>query len=244
MQSIQIFLSPAAGKQLIANALSSREDILNAARQHTVVVIMGSTNAYLASALSKALGLPAFDAEGFFRGTLKPADAKTAPSQKYDFILQKGQLLKEKTIFDVVSELGPDDIIFKGANAVNLRMNTAGILIANPQGGTILPIEAAAVGRRTTLIHPVGVEKRVELPIPEIAALVNKKNEGGLRMFPATGSPYTELHAFSELFGVKAEIIAAGGVFGYEGGCLYRCEGSEDAIARLSVHAEKLRSLY
>ncbi|MGP1348962.1 MAG: hypothetical protein ACTTK0_04890 [Stomatobaculum sp.] len=244
MRSVQIFLSPAAGKQLIADALSSRADILSAARQHTVVVIMGSTNAYLASALSKALGLPPFDPAGFFRGALKPADAKAAPSQKYDFILQEGRLLKEKTIFDVVGALGADDIIFKGANAVNLRMNTAGILIANPQGGTILPIEAAAVGRRTTLIHPVGVEKRVELPIQEIAALVNAKNEAGLRMFPATGSPYTELHAFSDLFGVKADIIAAGGVFGYAGGCLYRCEGPEDSIARLSAHAEKLRALY
>ena len=49
----QVFFSVAAGKQLIAEGLASRADIQEALREHTVVVIMGTTNGCLAEELLK-----------------------------------------------------------------------------------------------------------------------------------------------------------------------------------------------
>ena len=39
MTAIQVFLTPAAGKRLIARALANRPDVQCAAREHTVVIV-------------------------------------------------------------------------------------------------------------------------------------------------------------------------------------------------------------
>ena len=56
MKNTQIFLTPNEGKQLIADALASLDFVQEAMREHTVVVVMGTTNAYLANALLSQLG--------------------------------------------------------------------------------------------------------------------------------------------------------------------------------------------
>lgn len=239
MKAVQVYLSPSAGKKLIGDALSGREDVLLAAKEHTLAVVMGSTNTYFASALARRLGLP-FEEKGFYRGLLLPKSVKpSAPRQRYDFILRKGELLPEKSIFDIAPSLGAEDLILKGGNAVQLSSRDVGILIQSPEGGTMIPILSAAVGRRTRLIHPVGVEKRVDLPIPMLCALLNQESPSGLRMLQSPGLGYTELDAFRDLFGLDAELVAAGGVCGYEGGCLFRLEGEGDAVERLLLRQEE-----
>lgn len=230
MNTIQIFLKPCEGKALIADALVSREDIQTALRQHTVILIAGTTNAWLAKAISRCLGAPEFEASGFCRGAIR-GEGPTVQNKKtpFDFIVRQGEILSEQTIFDVADTLSGQDIILKGANAVNLRDGSAGVLIGAPSGGTIIPILQAALGRRTKLIHPVGVEKRVTRPIRELAALVNATEAEGLRLLPTPGIPYTELDALRDLFGVKAELIASGGVDGCEGGCLFQLDCSQGA---------------
>ena len=57
MKNIQIFLTPAAGKRLIAKAIAAREDVQDAVMNHTVVVIKGTTNAYLAEELLAGIGV-------------------------------------------------------------------------------------------------------------------------------------------------------------------------------------------
>jgi hypothetical protein len=52
----QFFLTPAAGKRLIAKAVLERPDVSTALKSGTVVVIMGSTNAYVANELLKRAG--------------------------------------------------------------------------------------------------------------------------------------------------------------------------------------------
>lgn len=244
MKSTQIYFTPAAGKKLIADALASLDEIRDTMMHHTVVVLKGSTNGYLAEALASQLEEAAFDKKGFYRGLLKaPGCTAAAPQQPYDMVIEKGKLIPEKTIFDVADSLGAEDIIFKGANAVHLESGTAGVLIGDSRCGTILACESAAVGRRVRLIHPVGLEKRVELPMPDLASICNNFDDTGLRLFPSTGIPYTELDALSDLFGVTAEIMAAGGVCGYEGGCLLRCEGEVRDIDELITYAKTLQDL-
>ncbi|MBQ7534273.1 MAG: hypothetical protein IJT43_01490 [Stomatobaculum sp.] len=244
MKSTQIFLTPNEGKKLIADALASLEFVQEAMQEHTVVVVMGTTNAYLANALLDRLGEKELDMRGFHRGITKP-DSVTlkVPADKYDLVIEKGKVIPEKTIFDVVGSLTKDDIIFKGANAVHIASETAGVLIGHPAGGTVLACEQAAVGKRTTLIMPVGVEKRVEFPISDLASMVNDSFSAGLRLYPASGTPFTELDALSDLFDLDAELIAAGGICGAEGGCWFQCEGEDEDIDRLEKYTEELKAL-
>ncbi len=244
MKSAQIFLTPNEGKKLIADALVSLPMVRDALFDHTVVVVMGTTNAYLAKAMLSKIGVKEFDMGAFHRGITKPDSVPAKyKAAKYDLVITKGKVVPEKTIFDIAPELTKDDIIFKGANAVHIATETAGVLIGNPVGGTVIPCEQAAIGKRTSLIMPVGVEKRVELPISDLASLVNDCDSAGLRLYPATGTPYTELDAIPDLFDVDAELIAAGGICGAEGGCWFQCEGEDKAVDRLTEYVKTLKGL-
>ena len=244
MKNTQIFLTPNEGKQLIADALASLDFVQEAMREHTVVVVMGTTNAYLANALLSQIGEEEIDMKGFHRGITKPDSVgMKVPEQQYDLVIEKGKVIPEKTIFDVAGTLTKDDVIFKGANAVHISSETAGVLIGHPAGGTVMACEQAAVGKRTTFIMPVGVEKRVELPISDLASFVNDCDSEGLRLYPATGTPYTELDALTDLFDVDAELIAAGGICGAEGGCWFQCEGAGEDIDSLVEYVKELKEL-
>ena len=239
MNGIQIYLTPAAGKKLIAKALVARPEVQDALHNHTIVLITGTTNADLAEELLTAVGA-GFEKRGFYRGITKPAAARSdMPQRQIDVVIEKGVPREGLTIFDVSEKLTKGDIIFKGANAVHVPSRTAGILIGHPYAGTIVACQAAAIGRRATLIHPVGLEKRVDQPVYELAALVNAPDQTGPRLYPAAGTPYTELDALRDLCGVEATLIAAGGVCGYEGGVYLQCCGDAEALARLQeVYAE------
>ena len=240
--SRQFLLTVSMGKRLIADALAADESVLRCAKEHCLVVIMGSTNAELATALAKKLSLP-FSPKGFHRGLQRGNEqvSNPTPPQTADFIVKEGQRLEGKTIFDVVDTLGPDDIILKGANAIHLESRTAGILIASTVRGTIIPITSVAVGRRTRLIHPVGLEKRVERPISELARLANRSGQKGLRLMESCGDIYTELDAVRDLFSVRATLLAAGGVLGAEGSVLLQLHGNEENLCKAETYFRSIQ---
>lgn len=230
--SRQFLLTVSMGKRLIADALAADESILRYAKEHCLVVIMGSTNAELATALAKKLSLP-FSPKGFHRGLqLGPTrSVERATPQTADFIVREGKLLEDKTIFDLADSLGKDDMILKGANALHLKSRSAAVLIGSPTGGTMMPILQAAVGRRTRLIHPVGLEKRVERPISELTALANRSGDTkGLRLLESCGEVFTELDAIEALFSLRACLLSAGGVMGAEGSVLLQLSGREEQL--------------
>ena len=216
-QGIQLELTPAAGKQLIAKGLLSRADVQEALKNHVVVIISGTTNAEIAAEILSEQGV-LFQKRGFYRGIVRPAEVNSTvppiPARAEDIVLVRGQWQEGKTIYDIASSLGSQDIIFKGANAVHLES-----------------------GRRTTLIHPVGLEKRVDRPIYELAQLVNDPGVAGPHLYPTVGTPYTELDAIEDLCGIRPVLIASGGVAGYEGVVRLLCKGTAEEL-------EKVRQLY
>jgi hypothetical protein len=65
----------------------------------------------------------------------------------------------------------------------------------------------------------VGLEKRISGDLDKIANKVNAPGNKGFRLLPVPGEVMTEIEALKLLTGVKAEMIAAGGISG-AGGCL------------------------
>lgn len=235
-----VFLTPSAGKRLIAKAVCALTEVKRALAQHTVVILAGTTNCYVAQEIFAYLGKrDAFDQQHFYRGiTLMPTAKVSESSAPFpgDVVIEKGTVLKGQTIFDVASRLQKGDFIIKGANAVDASRQTAGILIRSENLGTSAPILEAVLGRRAGLVIPVGLEKRVLGEIGQIAAKLNAPSSSGLRMLPINGTILTELEAIQILSGAEAELAAAGGVGGAEGGCWIAVTGSDvqlDTVARI-----------
>ena len=231
MKSKQIFLSPSAGKKLIALALAQDASVLEAMEKHTVLVVAGTTNAYLAEALLARLGDTDFEKYRFFRGIIRREGIPESLGKlEGDVIIRKGERIRGKSIHDVADEMKAGDMIFKGANAVHLATGTMG------------PIYRAAVGRRVRVIVPVGVEKRVEQPIHELCQIVNRAQASGLRLAPSVGMAYTELDAIRNLTGANPHLIAAGGVCGCEGSAFFQCEGTGEQLEKLEYWLHQVSS--
>ena len=233
-------MTPAAGKRLMAKAMTKHPAVRGAMEKGTLVIVAGTTNGYIAEVLLAAIGA----AEGvnrrlFFRGvTLPPAPERAETGRPTDegvfpgdVVIAKGVWQKGKTIFDVAEELKEGDVILKGANAVDLARRQAAVLIGHPQGGTLAATMAACVGRRVRLILPVGLEKRVPGDLVELAARMNRPGAHGPRLWPVPGDVFTEIDALALLTGAHAEIVAAGGVGGAEGAVWLAVSGTPEQEA-------------
>lgn len=242
MKSIQISLTPAAGKQLIALALKQNKELMEALRNHTVAIVAGTTNTYIAKALLEVIGEKGFTGCHFFRGIVSgqpvPSDL---PEMDGDVIIEKGQWIHGKVIQEIAPTLKAGDIILKGANAVDLKTGEAAVLIGHPEGGTLAGIMQASIGRRVRVMVPVGVEKRVDGPISALCSLCNDPEASGVRLAQAPGKAYTEIDAIRELTGAEATLIAAGGICGYEGIAWFQCTGTDEQLNNLKKIAAQVR---
>ena len=248
----QFFLTPAAGKRLIAKAIAKHPHVLTALKGGTLVVVAGTTNGYVASELLEIIGQSKnFTATRFFRGIVlapaRPATESGMPADSTGFpgdvVIRNGVWEKGKTIFDVADSLKENDVILKGANAVSLDGRRAAVLIGDARAGTIGASLLAYYGRRVRLIIPVGLEKRIHGNIDELAALVNEPGAQGPRLLPVPGEIVTEIDAIGLLTGARAQLIAAGGVAGAEGGVRLAVSGEpaqeKDAMALLHFVAKE-----
>jgi hypothetical protein len=208
---------------------------VEAAKNNTLVIIAGTTNGYVAEELLKALNIEGFSRKHFFRGLTRPPAMQLSPEGRLfdesqfpgDVVITKGKWQKGKTINDVVDSLKEDDVIIKGANALNLEHKQAAVLIGHPKAGTIGITLPAVVGRRIKLIIAVGLEKRVNTNLHIIAEKINTPNNNGYRLLPIPGQIFTELDAITQLTGATAELIAAGGICGAEGAIYLSIHGSK-----------------
>ena len=233
MKTRQFLITVEEGKRLVSRAVAAMDAVQQAAKAHTLAIIAGTTNGYLAEEMLAQFGqMGDFTRVGFRRGANVGPGGKpeTGPFANTDVIIREGVWLRGKTIFDIASELGQGDVIVKGANAVQADRKAAGVQIGHPQFGTIAPILEAVMGRRARLVIPVGLEKQVIGEIVELAALVNAPDSSGPRLQPVVGDIVTELEALEALTGARAALIAAGGIAGAEGSGTYALTGSEEQL--------------
>jgi hypothetical protein len=241
----QAFLTPAAGKRLIAKAMAVHPAIKNTLKNGNLVIIAGTTNSYIAEEIFSLIGeTRVLNRNRFFRGISLPPGYQVSKSGRVldesgfpgDVVIQNGVWQKGKTINEVSADLKEGDLILKGANALDLTHRRAAILIGNPNGGTIIPVLQALIGRRVRLILPAGLEKRISGDLDALANKINAPGVSGLRFLPIPGEIFTEIEALSLLTGVTSELVASGGVCGAEGGIWLAVSGTPEHEAA----AEKL----
>lgn len=235
----QFLITPAAGKRLIAKGMSKHPLIQKSLESGRIVIIAGTTNGYIAEEILSSIHQEdGFSRKRFFRGIVLPPGQPVTERGTLndetgfpgDVIIEDGVWDKGATIFDVADDLRPGDVILKGANAFNREKGQSAVYIGDPHGGTIGTALQAVVGRRVSLILPVGVEKRVWTDLNEMALKLNSIESHGPRLLPVPGEIFTEIEAISTLTGAEADLIAGGGVCGAEGSIWLGVTGSEEQV--------------
>ena len=223
----QILLTPEGAKHLIALALIKNLDF-----SKRIYFAYGSTNQYILYHLDFEFDIP-YIAGCNYNYKLNVNEKRPEP-----VVLQNGKKIKINE-FDI----NKNDIFIKGANALWYEngIKQAAVLAADKNGGTFGNFYIKAANRGAKIIIPVGHEKLIPFYYP---ATQNVDFSMGskvalLRFF--MGVVYTEIEAFWDLFALKANIIAAGGIMDTKGAVVFEVEGEN--VKKAIEFAEKYNKL-
>jgi hypothetical protein len=244
-------------KRLIAKAVAQMPIVKNALENGTIIVIKGTTNAYVAEELTGKKS----DHAAFVTGRVEPEKAaKYLPQAKAinHLVLVKGQVV-DIPLPDAAKKLKAGDVVIKGANALDYKNKTAATNILDPVGGTLGATWPITVARKVHVVIPVGLDKLVAGDVVDLTLKMREPVEtlpepaGGSRsafpgynvpsMWLLTGEIVTELEAIKILTGATAFQSSAGGVSGAEGAVWIVFRGTEAQVKKAleltrSIHGE------
>ena len=222
----QILLTPTGAKHLIGKALSKKLDLTK-----KIYIAYGSTNIYLLYHLG-------IEAKNYIAGCNYKHILNVNENRPKPIILENGKII-DISEFDIKK----DDIFIKGANALWYEDNKkhAAVLAADKNGGTFGNFYVKAASRGSKIIIPVGHEKLIPFYYPATQNVdVSMGSKVALLRF-FIGNIYTEIEAFKDLFDLKANIIAAGGILDTQGAVIFEVEGEK--VKEAVEFAKKYNSL-
>jgi hypothetical protein len=239
-EKILIVLTPSESKRVIAKGVKNLEEVQRALKQGTIIIGLGTTNAYVAEEiLSELSGANKIDKQRYAAGVItdKGTCVVTKEEREKDVIIKNGVVSSEESIENALEELSAEDVFIKGANALDAYGN-AGILLAHTAGGTIGSAIGTVMARGVIFIIPVGIEKMIPYSITAAAKRVGKerfyKSVGmPVGLMPVHGKVITEIEALRILGAEDAFPIGAGGVAKGEGSVVICAEGSAEKMEEL-----------
>lgn len=211
-------LTPTESKRLIGKAVAQMEEVKYAFKQTNLMISHGLTCVYVLEEIlgkEKLLELmnPAAYLSGIIvHGTLCSTFGKEKPPI---VLIKKGVVTPPPpTMSEMLRDFRADSVVIKGASAIDPEGN-AGVLVSNPEGGTIGWAIGAIWARGIRLITPVGLEKLVPSVRQSVSLCgqstfdyVQGKTAG---MIPLTGAKVvTEREALKILAGVDTHLVAWG----------------------------------
>jgi len=239
---IQITLTPAESKRLIAKAVVKLGEVKKAFKNGIIVIGVGTTNAYVAEEL---LGQE-IERERFVAGVVLPKGTCVLPAERRlkEIVIRRGKIIDAK-MDDVLPKLTSNDVFLKGANALDFS-GTAGVLMAGQGGGTIGRSLGTIMSKGVNLIIPVGLEKFIPGSIKNVAPLagMNKvifSTGTPVGMMPIHGKVITELEAIKILSGAEAIVMAKGGVSGAEGAVTLMVRGTPKQLRQVTLLAKAVK---
>ena len=225
-----VVLAPAASKRLIAKGVKAHPVVQQALEGGTVIVTLGTTNAFVAAELSGE----SIDHGAFAAGLIDDRwniNARVAEAR--EFVLKEGERVSIEST-DLLASLGEGDVIIKGGNALD-PFGTAGVLMAAPTGGSVGRYVPTALARGVDIVIPISVAKSVHASITDLSLELGSRRMSfgdGLPcgMYPLVGHLVTEIEALDILFSVRAAHVASGGVGSGVGSVSLILEGEEDDV--------------
>ncbi len=239
-------LTVADSKRLIAKAVAQMPIVRNALEKGMVIIIKGTTNAYVAEEIT---GQKVSHA-AYVTGRIEPEKGakKLLKGQTVNHIvLEKGKVV-DIPLTDAVKKLKRGDVVMKGANALDYKNKLAAVNILDPSGGTTGITMPFIIARKAHLVIPVGLEKLVAGDMVDLTLKMREPMESlpapsgpPATPFPGytlpsmwllTGEIVTELEAIKILTGATAFQSSAGGVSGAEGAVWLVFRGTKDQVTK------------
>jgi hypothetical protein len=220
MKQIQITLTPGESKRIIALGVKKLPVIQQALRKGIILITLGTTNACVLEELTGKKVDHNRYAAGYINGT-----ATVVPQEKrLAWVALKNG--KEISGDGIINEMTSGDVVIKGANALD-RDGIAGVMMANPVGGTTGTLIGTVMARGINLVIPVGIEKSIPYSVLEISKRIgiqrcSKAIGLPVGMMPLPGKVITEVEAIKLLGAEDVFPIGAGGIEGGEG-CVTLC---------------------
>ena len=229
---INVNLTVAEGKRLIAKGIANHPQIKSLLNKGTIVITNGTTNTYIAEELV-ALTAPR---GSFVTGHIVPSDRNSISeglSRMSYITIVDGQQV-ELSSDEAIKKLQKGDVVFKGANLLNYDKKQAAVCIGGSTGGTMALIQDT----KAHIIVPVGLEKETYGDLQTYANLFDQ--------CPAETTPkpriwvhsdkveiFTEIEAIKTIASVNIAPYAAGGVAGREGGISLIIYGKQDEVQKV-----------
>ncbi len=242
MPKAQITLTPAESKRLIAKAVAKLPEVERALKNGMIIIGLGTTNSFVAEEI---LGRK-IEKNRYVAGVVLPQGTSIVPpgERMPGIIIRDGKVIGAK-MDEVLDSLTSDDVIIKGANAVDSH-GTAGVFLASERGGTVGKVIGHVKSRGVNLIIPIGMEKFVPGSIGEISKEVGIHRfqyATGCKvgMMPISGKIVTEIEAIKVLTGAEAVVMGKGGVSGAEGSVTLSVDGTDVQLKNLKDIVEKIK---
>ena len=233
--SALVILNPAESRRLLAKAVVRCSAVKNAWENGTIIIGRGITNAFVSEELFDiTIASKAAQTIGIVAGGILNAHPGPPPCTWH--VIRQGKVLEDADSNVEILEFGPEDVVIKGANAIDPK-GIPGIHVAGMKAGTIGMVWPVVTPRGSHLVIPVSLEKLVP------CVLEAAKQTGIFHFTYSTGIPVklvpvplatviTEIEAFAILAGVKAYHIGSGGVAGSEGSVHLSVTGDEESLEK------------
>lgn len=237
-----IVLTPAESRRLLAKAVAALPEVLAAYSGGRLAMLSGGTTSFaLEEVTGERLEPPRFSMGMSADGMLTMSVEEGRVNGR---CFVQGQRV-DTPYPDFVKTMGRGDVIVKGANAVDAT-GTIGILLSNENGGAVGSFYGPAAARGIPIVCPVGLEKQIA-SVSEAAAGWGQATldySMGVRVGMAaisTALVVTEVQALAVLAGVRARVVACGGIGGDEGAVIMLLEGSGEKLAAAVTLVEGIK---
>ncbi len=215
MKQIQITLTPGESKRIIAMGVKKLPVIQQALRKGIILITLGTTNAYVLEELTGKK----VDHNRYAAGIINGTAAVVPKDKRLTMVALKNG--KETGSEGIINEMTSGDLIIKGANALGPD-GIAGVMMANPAGGTTGGLIGTIMAKGINLVIPVGLEKSIPYSVLDISKRIGiqrciKATGLPVGMMPLPGKVITEVEALTLLGADDVFPIGSGGVDGGEG---------------------------
>lgn len=238
----RVVLTVAEGKRLIAKGLARYAPVVEKLQHGTVIICRGSSNTYVAEELLQTN----LTHGAFLTGRIQPPNTKPFNVEEPvgEIVLKSGEWQRDMKYLKGLRSTQPSDIIFKGANLVNVRAGKAAVCIGHPTGGTMGMFLPFVEGQGVRLIIPVGLEKQTSQDLDALEAQSRADHERNpkvpwLKVLP--GEIFTEINAIRQFADVDVYQLASGGISGAEGAVMLAINGSAEEVEKALAAVQSVR---
>lgn len=226
----QLTITVNSSKWLIAKAIKRTPEVQKALKNGKIILKGGTTVSCVAEEL---LGIKLRISGRITKrgavGSLKNIDLP------HSVLIEKGKWENiDECFLERVLELGPEDVIIIGANAIDSEGNAA-IMAGSPGGGNPGKAIAAIATEGAHVIIAAGLEKLIPGKISDIVKKARRKTCDfamgmAVGLMPVYGRVITEVEALKIIADVEVTVIGRGGIDGAEGSTTVLVEGNEESI--------------